>query len=103
MLHNLNAGNLMILYFDFYYGKEDFVLAYADVRTVRNGIKVNRANVQRLWTEQHRHKKKTGTDRSGCRQQAGNRFFHLFFHSFTPSHTRKRLAAITKTMIVCQP
>ena len=50
MLHNLNAGNLMILYFDFYYGKEDFVLAYADVRTVRNDIKVNRANVQRLWT-----------------------------------------------------
>ena len=47
-------------------------------------------------------KEKTDADRHSCRQQTWNSTFHFFFHTLT-SRIRKRLAAITKTMIDYQP
>ena len=85
MLHNLNTGNFLVLYLNFYHGKEKFILAYADIGTVRSGIKINRANVQRLWTEQQGRKEKTGTDRHGCRQQQGIALFTFPFIRSPPT------------------
>lgn len=43
--------------------KEDFVLAYADIRAVRDHTQINSTDLQRLWAQQERDKYQTGTER----------------------------------------